>query len=231
MRTLSRVFLLQVLTLLLVPIAVESNAAADVLVNQPPIAVCVGETFQVGVWYQSYSGGSRYFNVRVISPSGALLLDKTGRAGTSWTFWRLTASRAGIYRTLYRTGSGASASRSSATTVAHACSSEAKYRLSVSISDLDNPGAFLVGDTIVVKVEAYSGAKPVSTGAYVVSTLAPTENSGLCLMGIGIPNPSPIGYCELIFSQTGTFRVSESYGFGHYANLAKAAQEITINPN
>ena len=93
MRTLSRVFLLQVLTLLLVPIAVESNAAADVLVNQPPIAVCVGETFQVGVWYQSYSGGSRYFNVRVISPSGALLLDKTGRAGTSWTFWRLTASR------------------------------------------------------------------------------------------------------------------------------------------
>ena len=230
MRTLSRILLLEALTLLLVPIVVESNADADVLVNQPPTAVCVGRRFQVGVWYQSYSGGSRYFNVRVISPSGALLLDKTGRASTSWTFWTLTASRAGTYRTLYRTGSGASASRTSATTVARACSSGARYRLSVSISDLDNPGAFVVGDRVVVKVEAYSGGKPVSTGAYVVSTLAPTENSGLCLIGIGIPNPSPIGYCELIFSQPGTFKVTESYGFGRYADLAKAAQGITINP-
>ena len=101
------------------------------------------------------------------------------------------------------------------------------YRLAVSISDLDSHGEYHTGDRVVVTVTAYKGAQPVTTGAYDVNTIAPTENSGLC--GIVIENPKlPTGYCELIFSQSGDFKVTESYGYGSYANLAQASQEVTI---
>ena len=102
------------------------------------------------------------------------------------------------------------------------------YHLSVSISDLDNQGDYLVGDRIVVSVTAYFGTRRVTTGAYNVDTLAPTENAGFCGIGIFGPGASPVGQCELIFSQPGEFAVTESYGYGPYANLAKASQTVTI---
>src|ERR1039458_8419212 len=102
------------------------------------------------------------------------------------------------------------------------------YHLSVSISDLDSQGDYLVGDQIVVSVTAYFGTRRVTTGAYNVDTLAPTENAGFCGIGIFGPGASPVGQCELIFSQPGEFTVTESYGYGPYANLAKASQTVTI---
>jgi hypothetical protein len=110
-----------------------------------------------------------------------------------------------------------------------ACVYAPKYRLVVTVSDLDSNGADSVGDRIVVAVTAYLGTKPVTTGAYLVNTTAPTEDAGFCGMVIESPQASPTGYCELIFSQPGEFRVTESYGYGNYANLATAAQEVTIN--
>lgn len=104
-----------------------------------------------------------------------------------------------------------------------------KYHLSVSIRDLDNQGEFLVGDRILVTVTAYYGTTRVTTGAYNVDTTAPTENQGFCGIGISGPGASPVGQCVLIFSQPGDFDVTESYGYGNYANLATASQEVTIN--
>jgi hypothetical protein len=81
----------------------------------------------------------------------------------------------------------------------------------------------------VVTVTAYRGAQAVNTGAYDVNTAAPTENAGLCLIGIMGPGSSPTGHCEMIFSQPGEFKITESYGYGPYANLAKASQEVAID--
>jgi hypothetical protein len=102
------------------------------------------------------------------------------------------------------------------------------YRLSVSIRDLDSQGDYLVGDRIVVSVTAYFGTRRVTTGAYNVDTPAPTENAGFCGIGIFGPGASPVGQCELIFSQPGEFTVTEDYGYGPYASLAKASQVVTI---
>jgi hypothetical protein len=102
------------------------------------------------------------------------------------------------------------------------------YHLSVSIGDLDSQGDYLAGDRIVVSVTAYFGTRRVTTGAYNVDTTAPTENAGFCGIGIFGPGASPVGRCELIFSQPGEFTVTESYGYGSYANLAKASQVVTI---
>jgi hypothetical protein len=102
------------------------------------------------------------------------------------------------------------------------------YHLSVSIRDLDSEGDYLVGDRIVVSVTAYFGARRVTTGAYNVDTPAPTENAGFCGIGIFGESASPVGQCELIFSQPGDFSVTESYGYGPYASLAKASQVVSI---
>lgn len=74
---------------------------AVVLVNQPRAKVCVGKTFTVGVWYQQ-SGGSHAYRIAVYSPSGARIFARHGRAPAShWKFWKIRATRAGKYRTVY----------------------------------------------------------------------------------------------------------------------------------
>ncbi len=88
---------------LLVP--AEASAAplrpAVVLVNQPVPSVCVGRTFKVGVWYQQ-SGGSRAYRLDVYSPRGRRVLYKHGQAPTvNWKFWKVRATMAGKYRTVY----------------------------------------------------------------------------------------------------------------------------------
>jgi hypothetical protein len=80
------------------------SALAVVLVNQPPSRVCVGKTFQVGVWYQEYSGGSRAYRLAVYNPHGKRVLYKHGHAPSSaWRFWNVRAKLTGKYRTVYRT--------------------------------------------------------------------------------------------------------------------------------
>jgi hypothetical protein len=84
-----------------------SPAAADVLVNQPAQHVCVGHSFKVGVWYQSYSGGSRKYRVRVFAPNGTKLLDRHGKAHSAhWKYWHIQATSHGTYRTKYNTPNG-----------------------------------------------------------------------------------------------------------------------------
>jgi len=80
-----------------------------VLINQPVRSVCVGKTFMVGVWYQSFSGGSRAYRVDVYNPHGTRVLYKHGRAPSSnWKLWKVRAKLAGRYRTVYWTHPGTS---------------------------------------------------------------------------------------------------------------------------
>lgn len=60
----------------------------------------------VGVWYQSYSGGSRTYRVDVYAPSGRRVLHERGKAGSDhWRYWRIKARSQGTYKTVYRSGS------------------------------------------------------------------------------------------------------------------------------
>jgi hypothetical protein len=74
-----------------------------VLVNQPASKVCVGTRFAVGVWYQSFSGGSRAYRIAVYNPKGTLVFWKRGYATTTWQFWHIRAWRTGKFRTVYHT--------------------------------------------------------------------------------------------------------------------------------
>ncbi len=111
---------------LIVPVQASATSVkpADVLVNQPVGSVCVGKTFTVGVWYQSFSGNSRAYRIDVYNPHGTRVLFKHGKAPSSaWRFWRVRAKLAGRYRTVYWThppGSGAWAPYR-ARTKAHHC--------------------------------------------------------------------------------------------------------------
>ena len=99
---------------LAVPAALAAPAAAAparpavpqvVLVNQPPTRVVVGHTFSVGVWYQSYSGGSRHYHLAVYEPprvGGHLIFYKAGTAPSSaWAIWNIRASVTGWYKIVY----------------------------------------------------------------------------------------------------------------------------------
>jgi hypothetical protein len=83
-----------VLTLAAVAAAVAvsaSVAAADVLVNAPAPSVACGQSFTVGVWYQSYSGGPRWAHITVRTEVGALVWSKNvAAATTTWRYWHLT---------------------------------------------------------------------------------------------------------------------------------------------
>ena len=84
-----------------------SGASADVLINQPAAHVCKGEHFEVGVWYQAYSGGSRHYRVRVYDPSGSKIFDEAGRASErKWRIWKIWTAHRGVYRTVYSFSSG-----------------------------------------------------------------------------------------------------------------------------
>jgi hypothetical protein len=72
-----------------------------VLINQPASKVCVASTFTVGVWYQSFSGGSRAYRTAVYNPGGRLVFWKSGYATTSWQFWHIRTWRTGNFRTVY----------------------------------------------------------------------------------------------------------------------------------
>ena len=77
-------------------------ALAEVLVNQPASAVCVGKTVTVGVWYQQFSGGSRAYRVDVYGPTGRRIFARSGQAPSAgWKFWRVRLTHAGKYRTDY----------------------------------------------------------------------------------------------------------------------------------
>ena len=98
-----------------------TTANADVLVNSPAPSVCAGSTFQVGVWYQSYSGGPHAYWLEVFGPTGQLLLNRFGDATTTWTFWAVRTTKVGVYRSVYVTPSGVQGFEYTGRTTAHAC--------------------------------------------------------------------------------------------------------------
>jgi hypothetical protein len=78
----------------------STPVGATVEFNAPRSAVCVGSTFEIGVWYQS-SGGSHAYSVRVSDPSGKVVFDHRGNATTTWRMWNIRATHVGTYKTLY----------------------------------------------------------------------------------------------------------------------------------
>ena len=99
-RTRTRLILVVIASLLVM--AVAGPARADVLVNKPRGRVCVGGVIKTGVWYQSYSGGPRWFKVRILNPRDRVVFSARGRATTRWRYWKFRPRRPGLFRTVYR---------------------------------------------------------------------------------------------------------------------------------
>ena len=77
-------------------------APAVVLVNQPASSVCSGHRFTVGVWYQSFSGGSRAYRISIWGPRHIRFFFRHGLASAKhWRFWKVKAGRRGRYRVVY----------------------------------------------------------------------------------------------------------------------------------
>jgi len=75
---------------------------ALVLINRPVNTLCSGHSFKVGVWYQSFSGGSRAYRVSIWGPRHIRFFYRHGLASAKhWRFWKVTAGRRGRYRIVY----------------------------------------------------------------------------------------------------------------------------------
>jgi len=83
-------------------LAAMGPARADVLVNKPRGRVCVGEAIKTGVWYQAYSGGPRWFEVRILNPRDRVVFSARGRATKQWRYSKFYPQRTGVFRTVYR---------------------------------------------------------------------------------------------------------------------------------
>lgn len=78
------------------------TAPAVVLINRPVNSLCSGHRFKVGVWYQSFSGGSRAYRVSIWGPRHIRFFYRRGVASAKhWRFWKVKAGRRGRYRIVY----------------------------------------------------------------------------------------------------------------------------------
>lgn len=78
------------------------QAPAVVLINRPANSICSGHRFKVGVWYQSFSGGSRAFRISIWGPRHIRFFYRHGIASAKrWRFWKVKAGRRGRYRVVY----------------------------------------------------------------------------------------------------------------------------------
>ena len=80
-------------------------AGADVLVNYDGGTIDLGQSLQVGVWYQSFSGGSSNYWEGVWSvPQHKWIFQHYGTATPAgWQFWYVKPSKRGEYHTVYVT--------------------------------------------------------------------------------------------------------------------------------
>src|SRR3981081_4169522 len=86
-----------------IPASASPAVPQIVLINGVQTSVCVGRTFQVGVWYQQFSGGPRRFTISVFNPINLRVFYRTGLASASaWMIWNIRAHRTGVFRTVYR---------------------------------------------------------------------------------------------------------------------------------
>jgi hypothetical protein len=83
----------------------SGSAKADVLVNYDGGTIQLGQALQVGVWYQSFSGGPKNYWEGVWSvPQRRWIFQHYGTASSSgWQFWYVKPSRPGEYHTVYVT--------------------------------------------------------------------------------------------------------------------------------
>ena len=80
----------------------SGQAEADVLVESVPARVCLGKSFTVGVWYQSYSGGPRDFSIEIYDPRRRLVLYRKGLASSArWKVWRCWPNQPGHFGVVY----------------------------------------------------------------------------------------------------------------------------------
>lgn len=97
-----RTRLTAVVLMSLLILAPMGPARADVLVNKPKGRICVGKAIKTGVWYQAYSGGPRWFEVRILNPRDRVVFSTRGKATTQWRYWKFHPRRTGVFRTVYR---------------------------------------------------------------------------------------------------------------------------------
>jgi hypothetical protein len=77
-------------------------APTVVLVNQPAKSLCTGNRFDVGVWYQALSGGSRAYRISIWGPRHVRFFYRAGMASAAhWQMWKVLAGRHGQYRIVY----------------------------------------------------------------------------------------------------------------------------------
>lgn len=80
-------------------------ASADVLLNYDGGTIHLGQSMQVGVWYQQFSGGPRGYWAGVWSyPARRWIFTRSGQApSTGWRLWPVKPTRRGEYATVYGT--------------------------------------------------------------------------------------------------------------------------------
>ena len=80
-------------------------ASAEVLVNYDGGTIHLGQSLQVGVWYQSFSGGPGNYWEGVWSvPQHTWIFQHYGTATSKgWQFWYVKPAKRGQYHTVYVT--------------------------------------------------------------------------------------------------------------------------------
>lgn len=88
-------------------IATAAPASAEVLINVMPVSIHLGQSMEVGVWYQQFSGGPTGYWAGVWSyPQHKWIFTSSGHATTAWKFWWVKPSERGRYATVYDTVDG-----------------------------------------------------------------------------------------------------------------------------
>jgi hypothetical protein len=75
-------------------------------VSAPTPVIECGDDIEVGVWFQSYSGGPREARIAIKSIRGMTLARKRVRATTTWRYWTYSPRCGRRYRVVYTTPGG-----------------------------------------------------------------------------------------------------------------------------
>ena len=87
--------------------SVRPAISNDVLVNYDGGTVHLGAKLKLGVWYQSFSGGSSHYWVGVYNPHGVRVFAAEGYASAAyWEYGYVKTTELGTYHTLYEVQGG-----------------------------------------------------------------------------------------------------------------------------
>ena len=88
-----------------IALASAGAAGADVLVNYDGETIALGQSLQLGVWYQSFSGGpGKYWEGVWSVPQHKWIFQHYGTATSQgWQFWYVKPATRGEYHTVYVT--------------------------------------------------------------------------------------------------------------------------------